>query len=570
MLDLAVRGGELVDGTGAPRWRADVGISGGRVVALGDVGAARQEVDATGLIVAPGFCDVHTHIDAQVFWDTSLTPSSLHGVTTVLAGNCGFTLAPLIPDATSYLVEMLSVVEGMPLAALRASVPGDWTGTAEYLDRIEGTLSLNAGFLVGHSALRRVVMGLAATQRAATPEERHAMQRLLREGLDAGGLGFSSSWGPAHFDNAGSAIPSRHATPDELIALAAVCRDVEGTSIEFAPARADVFDDAQLQLTTSMSAAAGRPLNWNVLRVTENSLDDARSLLEAGSYARRNGGDIVALTMPINSRARFSFGTGFVLDSLPSWGPVMALPLGERIAALRDPQVRSRLAEGARSAVGPAREIAEFSERIIDQTFSADTSHYRGRRVADIAREEGKDPFDALLDIACADELRTTFTRDQADPTAEDWRAAVEVWRDDRALIGASDAGAHLDFTAYFDYPTYVLDHAVRRHRALPLEEAVHLMTEAPARLYGIRDRGVVAEGTWADLVVFDEATVASGAIETRFDLPTGAGRLYSEPSGIHQVLVNGEVVVSGGKATDVRPGHVLRSGRDTRTPALH
>jgi N-acyl-D-aspartate/D-glutamate deacylase len=569
MLDVALRGGDVVDGTGAPRRRADVGIQGGRIVAIGEVGPAAEEIDATGLIVAPGFCDVHTHFDAQVFWDDALTPSPQHGVTTVLAGNCGFTLTPMAPDAADYLVRMLAVVEGMPLAALRAGVPLDWTSTASYLDRIEGSLAINAGFLVGHSAMRRVVMGAAATSRTATPDEITAMAALLRAGLEAGGLGFSSSYGVAHQDGNGEPVPSRAASADELVTLAAVCAQVEGTSLEFLPARVDVFDDAQLDLLTRMSAAAGRPLNWNVIRITEDSLDEVNGVLAAGAHAQKHGARIVALSMPIPSRARFSFATGFVLDALPGWRSTMALPIPERVVALRDPAVRARLAEGASKAVGGLKEIAEFDKRVIVEAFSPEAKVYEGRLVADIAREEGRDPFDVLLDIVCADDLRTMFSRVQSDPTAEDWRLSAKLWREGHAVIGASDAGAHLDFTAYFDYPVYVLEHGVRTHGALSLEEAVHLMTDVPARLYGLLDRGRLAEGSWADIVVFDEHTVATGTLYTRFDLPADAGRLYAEPVGIHRVLVNGATVVLDGQLTETRPGQLLRSGRDTYTPDL-
>jgi len=567
MLDIALRGGELVDGTGAARRRADVGIAGGRVVSVGDVPEARRTIDATGLIVAPGFCDVHTHFDAQVFWDTAVTPSSLHGVTSAMAGNCGFTLAPLNATAGDYLIRMLAVVEGMPLDALRAGVPCDWTSTVEYLDRLEGRLAINVGFMVGHSALRRVVMGSSSTERHATADEIAAMVRLLRDGLEGGGLGFSSSWGVAHNDGDGVPVPSRHASAGELLALAAVCGDVEGTSIEFLPPRADKFSDDERELLTGMSVAAGRPLNWNVMRVTAATLTECQAQLDAGSYARQRGGEIVALTMPIPSRARFSFGTGFVLDILPGWGPVMTLSPKDRLDALKDHEVRRRLAASARTAPGGFAEIAEWGARVITQTFTPETHGYEGRLVADIAREEGKDPFDALLDIVCADELQTTFSRVATFPSADDWRAAASVWRDGRAVIGASDAGAHLDFIAYFDYPVYVLEHAVREHAVLSLEEAIHLLTDVPARLYGLRDRGQLVEGAWADIVVLDESTVGSGTLATRFDLPAGAGRLYAEPTGISHVLVNGEPVVADGKLTDARPGTLLRSGRDTRTP---
>ena len=569
MHDVAIRGGEVVDGTGAPRRRADVGIRDGRIATIGDVGDARQTIDAGGRVIAPGFVDVHTHIDAQAFWDPYLTPSSLHGVTTMLAGNCGFTLQPLAADEADYLVRMLAVVEGMPLEALRAGVPCDWRTTAEYLDRLDGTLAVNAGFMVGHSALRRLVMGADASERPSTPYELDEMTQLLRDGLAAGALGFSSSWGAVHFDGDGAPVPSRAADPAELVALASICGEYEGTSIEFIPTRVDHFDDAVLQLLTGMTAGARRPLNWNVLRIGAGNGSEVDDVLRAADVARDSGGKIVALVMPIPSRARFSFKTGFVLDALPEWGSVMALPLDERVRALREPEVRRRLANGARQAVGGLAEIAQFDRRVISQTFTDSARRYQGRSVAEIAATEGKEPLDALLDVVCADELMTNFTRIPSEPSRADWDAIIEACRSGRVIFGGSDAGAHLDFTASFDYPTYILEKAVRAQQALELEEAVHLLTEVPARLYGLVDRGRVAVGQRADLVVFDPATIASGELQLRADLPGGADRLYAEPVGVDHVLVNGVPIVERGALTGARPGTLLRSGRDTRDPDL-
>ena len=236
MLDVVIRGGNVVDGTGAPQRRADIGIAQGRVVAIGDdVGAAHRVVDAADRIVAPGFVDVHTHVDAQAFWDPTLGPSPLHGVTTVFGGNCGFSIAPLDSSAAAYLMQMLAIVEGMPLSALEVGVPWDWTTTEEYLDRLDGKLSINAGFMVGHSAIRRVVMGEAATERISTPEELARMQALLRAGLRAGGIGFSTTRSTNHNDANGNPVPSRFADRNELVSLAAVCREFEGTSLEYLP-----------------------------------------------------------------------------------------------------------------------------------------------------------------------------------------------------------------------------------------------------------------------------------------------------------------------------------------------
>jgi N-acyl-D-aspartate/D-glutamate deacylase len=570
MLDTAIRGGEVIDGTGAPRRRADIGIADGRIAAVGDVHDARAEIDASGLVVAPGFVDVHAHVDAQVFWDRALTPYSLHGVTSMFAGNCGFTLAPLGDDKGDYLVRMLAVVEGMPLESLQAGVPCDWRTTAEYLDRIDRTTAINVGFMVGHSALRRVVMGDDAVRREAEPREVDAMARLLADGLGAGGIGFSSSWGVTHVDADGVPVPSRWASADELLALASVCRSFPGTSLEFIPPGVNVFTEDELELLTGMSTGAGRPLNWNVLRVDTRNRDFVAGVLAAGDYAAARGGRVVALNMPVPLRSRFTFRTGFALDSLPGWPPLFALPLDARIGALKDPAWRARLEEGARQAPGQlAANLADWSNRVICEVSDPALRRYEGRVVSEIAAEEGKTPFDALLDIVCADGLQTTFTRLSSEPSGPDWGAMVTAWRSGRAAIGASDAGAHLDFSANFDYHVYVLAHAVREQGALTLEEAVHHLTDVPARLYGLRGRGTVAPGTHADLVLFDEASVGPGPIHTRHDLPAGAGRLYAEPTGIARVVVSGTTVAVDGKVTGEQPGRVLRSGTDTETPSM-
>lgn len=570
MHDLVIRDTQLIDGTGGPRRPADVAVDGGRIVKLGSVSSrGRREIDAGGRVVTPGFIDIHTHFDAQVFWDPTLSPSPLHGVTTVVGGNCGFSIAPLDEASSEYLMRMLARVEGMPLESLAEGVPWDWHSTGEFLDRIDGTLAINAGFLVGHSALRRVVMGEAATERTATVDEVAAMQGLLRAGLQDGGLGFSSSWSTTHNDAEGRPVPSRWADAAELEALAGVCAEVPGTSLEFLPRfTKGPFDDDDVDLMARMSVAAGRPLNWNVLQVTARSVDDALAKLAASDTARDRGGRVVGLTIPMLIVGRFSFRTGFVLDALPGWAEPMALPVEERRRLLSDPDQRRRLNELSKQP-GPFQALSRWDRKVIDETFTPENQGYRGRVVGDIAAEEGKDPFDALLDIVCTDELRTTFTNQFAPETRADWEARARIWRDDRSLIGASDAGAHLDFLGTFNYGTLVLSEAVRTHGVIPLEEAVHLLTQAPADLYGLNDRGRLAVGACADLLVLDEERVGSHPLTTRFDLPAGAGRLYAGATGVDHVIVGGTEIAADGELTDNRPGTVLRAGRHTTTPPL-
>jgi N-acyl-D-aspartate/D-glutamate deacylase len=569
MLDVLIRGGIVVDGTGAPSRAGDVGIRDGRVVALGEVDEpARRVVDADGRVVAPGFVDVHTHYDAQVFWDPTLSPSPLHGVTTVFGGNCGFTIAPLEPSEASYLMHMLARVEGMPLSALEAGVPWDWRSTGEYLDRIEGTLSVNAGFLVGHSALRRVVMGPDGTERAATAEEIEAMAALLRAGLAAGGLGFSSTWADSHNDADGKPVPSRSATLDELVALSAVCGEFEGTSLEFNAQSLGAFTDDVTEAMIRMSVAAHRPLNWNVAFVTAGSLDVTMARLSVSDLARARGGKVVGLTMPLTAVPRFAFSHGFALDMLPGWAPEMARPPADKLRMLADSDERRRLEELA-AQPSHVSYNANWADRMIYETFTPDTKRYEGRVVGEIAAEESKRPFDALLDIVVADELKTTFGPQPPVVTEADWATRQQVCRDPRAIVGGSDAGAHLDFLTFFNYTTVFLQQSVREQQILGVEEAVHLITEVPAKLYGLRDRGVLAEGAFADVVVFDPDTIGSEPSTMRFDLPSGAGRLYAEATGVDHVFVSGAEIVAGREITDERPGTLVRSGRDTATPSL-
>jgi N-acyl-D-aspartate/D-glutamate deacylase len=573
MYDVSIIGGTVVDGTGAPARRADVGIRHGRVVAVGHLDeSSRHTIDADGQVVAPGFIDLHTHYDAQAFWDTTLSPSPLHGVTTVIGGNCGFTIAPLSGDGgpvsasdADYLMRMLARVEGMPLESLQAGVPWDWSSTAEYFDRLDGTLMPNAGFLVGHSALRRVVMHDDATQRAATPEELATMQRLLHEGLAAGGMGFSSTWSTSHNDHTGCPVPSRHATRDELVALCSVVRDHPGTTLEFIPA-VGKFDTEVFELMGDMSAAADRPLNWNLLQVYAQNWDLVQHQLAGYEIAASRGGQVLALTLPDTFRLRLNLISGFILDILPGWDALMALPKAEKIRQLRDPELRAEWNRLAQSDTGPTRSIGNWGSYVLLQTFADANRPFEGRTVGDVARELGRQPWDALVDIALADDLRTVIASQDRGQDPATWQRRVEVWRDHRAIVGASDAGAHLDMIDSFSFSTTLLAKAVREHALMPIEEAVTHLTDRPARLYGLRDRGRLAEGFFADVVVFDPATIAPSPVSVRFDLPAGAGRVFGGAEGIGHVLVNGVPCVEGTTLLDARPGSLIRSGRDTDT----
>jgi N-acyl-D-aspartate/D-glutamate deacylase len=569
VLDIVIEGGQLVDGTGGVRRPGDVGIRDGRVVALGTIDEpARRRIDADGAVVAPGFVDPHTHVDAQVFWDPMLSPSTLHGITTVVAGNCGFTVAPVADDGADYLMRMLSRVEGMPLTSLREGIPWGWSSTAEYLDRVDHHTAANVGFMVGHSALRRVAMGDDATLREARAEEIAAMADLLRAGLAAGGLGFSSSLAEAHTDADGRPVPSRVAATSELLALADVCGERPGTVIGLAPhTSGSVFPEPVADLMVQLSVRAGRPLVWNLLRASARNREEVHAKLDLCRRATDLGATLIGLVLPVIGPTRLTFASGYVLDLLPGWEDVMTLPASEKLAVLRDPVRRAELGRLA-AQDGPRRNIARWERYVILECFTPETRGFEGRTVEEIARAEGKQPFDALVDIVVTDGLRTSFGVPVATDTAEDWDVRRPAMRDPHMVVGASDAGAHLDMIDSFAYTTQLLAPSVRAVSGLTIEEIVHLITKVPAGVYGMRDRGVLCEGAWADVVVFDELAVGCGPVHTRHDLPGGAGRLYAESTGVAHVLANGEPILEHGSFTGAIPGRVLRSGVDTATSA--
>jgi N-acyl-D-aspartate/D-glutamate deacylase len=572
MLDTVFRNGILIDGTGAPRRAADVGVLDGRVVAVGEVeDSASRTVDLDGLVLAPGFVDIHTHYDVQAFWDTTLSPSPLHGVTFVSGGNCGFAVAPVADqESANYLMRLLSHVEAMPLATLEQGVPWDWRTTAEFLDAVDRGLSINAGFMVGHSALRCMAMGEAALERHATDAEVAVMCDLLRAGLAAGGLGFSSSWSETHNDDIGRPVPSRFASADELITLARVCRDFPGTSVEFDPAVNGPQTAEHERVLVEMSLASQRPVNWNVLFVDAANLVKSRKAMHAGTLAKERGAKVVGMVMSGPSPLRFNFLGAFVLEIIPGWADAMALPAREKLEFLRSENGRRELVAATQAeAAQPYKEFFKWDQYKIFQTFTPETEKYAGRLLRDIAQEEGKDSFNALLDIVCADGLRTVFGDQEPNDSRADWEARAELWRDERMIIAGSDAGAHLDMICSFNYTTMLLEDGVRNQGLLSLEEAVRQITKVPADLYGLVGRGVIEEGSAADLVVFDPDTVGPERLDMVFDLPAGAGRLFAGAKGIHNVFVSGEEVVTSGKFTEARPGRVLRSGKDTVTPSM-
>jgi N-acyl-D-aspartate/D-glutamate deacylase len=562
-MDYVIRSATLVDGTGAPRVRADIGIEGGRVIEVGTIdGSAAATIDAEGLVVAPGFVDPHTHYDAQLFWDPSATPSSWHGVTTVIGGNCGFTLAPLKVEDVDYTCRMMAQVEGMPLTALTDGVPWGWESFGGYLDQLDGSVAVNAGFMVGHCALRRYVLGRDFARESTTDELRQ-IRELLDQSLSAGGLGLSTTRSSTHIDGDGQPVPSRWASEDEVMALCETVGVHEGTSLELITEGCiGRFSDHEIELLAGMSAKARRPLNWNVLSVSQDDPDKVEHQLRPSRRARDIGGRVVALTMPVFADNNMSFLTYCALWLIPGWRDVLAVDVPERIARLKDPAVRAKMLDSAKDAT--LGRLADFSRYMIGDVYSEQNEPYRNRVVGDIATERGEDAFTTIVDIVAADELRTVLWPLPGADTDADWDLRKEVWRDPDILLGGSDAGAHLDRMLGSPYPTRFVADCLRGRGLVSLERAVQLMTDVPARLFGLRDRGRVSPGYFADIVIFDPEQIGASPARTSFDLPGESKRLLSDSRGIQRVFVNGVPTIVDGTATGDLPGVVLRSGRDT------
>jgi N-acyl-D-aspartate/D-glutamate deacylase len=559
-LDLVVTGGTVVDGTGAPARTADVAIADGRVVEVGqiDASAAREHIDADGLLVTPGFVDIHTHYDAQLHWDPTASPASWHGVTTLMTGNCGFTLAPSKPDDVEWLLLMLSRVEGMSADALRAGVPFRGGSLGDFLAGLDGRLGVNVGANVGHCAVRRYVMGDEASERAATDEEIAQMRRLVRSAFDQGAIGFTSSQLELHVAHDGRGVPSNHARPDELIALAAVLRDVGRGSIEFIPRTfLNGYDEADRELVLSMARVSGRPVHLNTLTLLPHAPDGWSRSLEFAQAASDAGLEVHPMFATNRQGAHFSLDSTFLFDEMPSFRDTLTMPEPRRSQRLRDQAVRDQM----------RKEIADPKGRsfvFVWQVVAVETVHraehdgFVDRTVWDIAQEQGKDPLDAFLDLSLAEDLQMQFVL-AAPPNKKRQAVTEALIKSPLIMAGSSDGGAHLLSFCGADFTTRLISEWTPD--VLSIEDAIARLTSIPARAYGIADRGTLEAGKAADVLLIDRERLSAGETPRYVrDFPAESGRYVVDATGYHSVIVNGQTLLRDGADTGRRPGVVLRT----------
>ena len=553
--DLKITGGTIVDGRKTPRFVGDVGIKDGKVVALGNAPEeAVRTIDATGRVVAPGFVDIHTHYDAQIVWDNLVSCSPWHGVTTVVMGNCGFSVAPTRPMHRDLIMRTLENVEGMSVSALRAGLGAEWPFETfpEYLDVIEQRgCAVNVAALMGHTALRMYVMGEASVEREATAEEIAAQKDLLREALEAGALGFATSKANTHVGYDGKPVPSRVADIEEIYAIAAALGEVPNAVMQ-----ATIGRGLSHKEFAHIAEMTGRSVSWTALLSGQPRQDYREELRKAAEIAAR-GLKVFPQVAVQPVQFEMNWKAPFIYEALSCFKPVSASDLDGRKALYADPDWRDSFKEKA----GKGGIIYDRWARTTVSWYPADTS-FEGRNVQELADHLGKDPVDVMMDMALDADLEMRITQDVVNYDPDDIQALLS---DPNTVIGLSDAGAHASQLCDAKYSTEFLSTFVREREAFTLEEGVHMLTQRPAEVFGITDRGTLEVGKPADVVVFDSAEVGHLGKRRVYDLPGGADRIISDAKGINAVIVNGTVIRQEGTDQVAHggnlPGALLRNG---------
>lgn len=560
--DLLIKGGRIYDGSGMPSYIGDVGVKGGRVVEIGRIReGARRTIDAQGLAVAPGFIDHHTHMDAQIFWDPYATSEPQHGVTSIVMGNCGLTLAPARPSDHDALVKSFVRVEAIPRSVLEQGVPWGWHSFGDYLDALEGKIGINVGGLVGHIAVRQYVMGEESVERKATPKEVEQMKRLVREAMESGALGFSTNRNDRHMREDGKPVGSRLADDEELFALCEVLGELNSGVIETILGRNKI---EHFDFYGALARATGRPIIWQSVQHRWVEPNLWREQLDAVALIFRDGYQVYGLSHTVPLVRHFSLKNAQVFDEFPAWKAVMFLPEESRKEALREPETRAKFRADFADP-RPTNFHRRWDILRVDKVVKAENQKYAGKSIEEVARMRAQDPLDAFLDLALEEDLGTVFwnCNNGGDPVA-----MGEILRSPYVLIGTSDAGAHVQFGADFGYGTTLLGLWVRERELLTLEHAIHKLTFHVASVYGLEGRGLIRPGYGADFVIFDPATVGSCEPEWATDYPGGARRLVQRSEGVHCTIVNGGVVYEAGRLSGDLPGQVLRGSVCRMRPA--
>jgi N-acyl-D-aspartate/D-glutamate deacylase len=554
--DLLIKNGTVVDGTGAAPRQADIGIADGKIAEIGSIGdGAKRVIDAADCVVAPGFIDPHTHYDAQICWDGAVTPSSWHGVTSVVMGNCGVGIAPCRPADREIAMRDLVNVEAIPFEVLNQGITWEWESFPEFMAAAQRRQpSLNLAFLAPLTPFRHYAMGQASMERAANAAETQHIRALLGEAMDAGAFGFSTTILNQHVGYQGRPLACRNADRAELKAYASLLKDKHKGAIEIALTRQiSVLDDEQYELLDFLMTESGRPVTFLALfdrddlpDAVRNTMRKAAPLLQRGARPQTSP---LPLTRHVNMRNPFSFA------AFPSWNRVFRdQSKPAQAAAYGDPAFRNAFREELKRPLS----FGNWERIVVHEVVNPALKALEGQSVADIARARGKDGVDAFLDVTLEDDLDLEFTMSSYNTRVD---RMTEILNDPSVLIALGDGGAHVDMLCDAGYPTYLLGTWVRERGALSLQHAVQRLTSDPADLFGIRDRGRLVPGLAADVVIFDPKTVgSSNRGERRYDLPGGAKRMVMPSRGVEYTLVNGAITYRQGALTGARAGQVLRS----------
>jgi N-acyl-D-amino-acid deacylase len=562
--DLVIKNGVVIDGSGLPRYRADVGLRGGRIASIGRIReAARQVIDAEGRVVAPGFIDGHTHMDAQIFWDPLGTCSCWHGITTVVMGNCGFTLAPCADKDKHLVMRNLERAEDISADAMNVGIEWSWTTYREYLDTLQRLpKGINYSGYIGHSALRTYVMGERAFTAESTAEDLAAMKRELRNAIRAGAAGFSTSRNRNHETPDNRPVASRLASWDEVRQLVGVLGELRAGVFELAQEDIDrdpvVMADFHGRLK-ALALETGVPVTFGggASRKSPNP-HMWRAFFDLADDTVAAGGRMLVQTSSRWISALLSFESAMPFDKAPIWRDIRKLPLAEQEAALRNPEMRGHLTEAARAYMrNPQRTIgAEARPPEFDWFFVLDKPLPPWPSLAELARASNKDPLDLMIDLALDRHLKQFFIQPIVN---EDQDVVLAMMRHPRSVVTFSDSGAHVSQIMDSSIQTHLLGHWVRERQALTLEQAIRKLTFDLASFWGLQGRGLVREGYFADLAIFDPSTVAPEMPTLEDDLPAGAKRLKQKSTGMLATIVNGQVLLRNNEPTGALPGRLLR-----------